>query len=203
MSDENKGSKVGLALRGEPILYFSLLLALGMVLCFWIARSPTSYTGKLPFIGENFPVKLNAIYFIVLGPLVGMLSSAALWFEATRVDFSSLPLKERSKKRGLSGVLGFLFFVIFVSSSLLSLQYFVILAPADLCPSRPHFEFLWQNLKGLEKINHCMSGTKEINAEAPYYLEPQVIQAWGHVIAPLLTLLFLSMTWKTLRRKTI
>ena len=41
-----------------------------------------------------------------------------------------------------------------------------------------------------------MSGTDAINAKAPYYIEPQIFQSWGHVLWPLLTMYFLARAWR-------
>ncbi len=191
----------GFTIIRDPTLYFSLLIALAALVMFWISRAPTIYSGKLPFIGDNVPLKLTAVYFIVLGPLAVMLATAALWFETTRLDFTASTPADRQKKRGNAVALVVLLALVLLFTSMLSVQYFLILAPSELCPSRPHFDFLWHNLDGHTRINHCMSGTEEINATAPYYMEPQVVQAWGHVITPVLTLVCLYQTWTTWRRK--
>jgi hypothetical protein len=184
----------------RPVTLLSAFVLAGLVIALWVARAPTSYTGKLPIVGDNFPVELNAVYFIVFGPIVAMACSAVLWvLIANRSGGGPDPLLLRDRS-GETALLTTVFVLIFVLSTALSLQYFLILAPERLCASRPHFDFLWTNIPGPERITHCMSGTKEINNNTPYYFEPQILQSWGQVLWPLLTLVFLVGAWRVWTR---
>lgn len=184
----------------RPVTLLAVFILAGLVIALWVARAPTSYTGRLPIIGDNFPIELNAIYFIVFGPIVAVACSAFLWVLAADGSHKPVPRLLRNS-RGETALLAAIFVLIFGLSTTLSLQYFLILAPESLCASRPHFDFLWTNVPSPERITHCMSGTKEINNKAPYYLEPQILQAWGHVLWPLLTLVFLVGAWRARIRK--
>jgi hypothetical protein len=178
--------------RPMSVLAAFIIVILGVGI--WAARAPNSVTGKLPFIG-NFPIELNAVYFVIFGPMVGMVCAAGIWMvTANRSPGQTTPmlLPDRRNERTLVAAA---FGLIVVLSVVLSMQYFLILAPKDLCPTRPHFEFLWTNFHGLRQIWHCMSETDAINAHSPYYFEPQMAQAWGHVLWPLLTCYFLIRAW--------
>ncbi|MBB2708432.1 hypothetical protein N2597_22485 (plasmid) [Rhizobium sophoriradicis] len=181
----------------DPVVRLALITLAGLVLALWIARAPTSYTGNLPLIGDYVPLKLNAVYFIILGPMLASLIAGVLRFQAARrgrVQSGKLS----SGNVGRDGiVLVIVFALIVLASAALSLQYFLTLAPAEMCPSRPHYDFLWTNVPGPTRITHCMSGTEEINMEAPYYLEPQILQSWGHVVWPVLTACLLIGTWRS------
>ncbi|MER9018277.1 hypothetical protein [Mesorhizobium sp. M0898] len=179
----------------RPVALLSAFILAGLAIALWIARAPTSYTGKLPVVGDKFPIELNAVYFIVFGPIVAMACSAFLWVLTADGSRKPVPRLLRNS-RGETALLMTIFFLIFALSTALSLQYFLILAPESLCASRPHFDFLWTNVPGPERITHCMSGTKEINNSAPYYLEPQILQSWAQVLWPLLTLFFLVGAWR-------
>lgn len=184
----------------DPIVRLALITLAGLILALWIARAPTSYTGKLPLIGDDVPLKLNAVYFIVFGPMLASLVAGALWFQASRHGHGHPDtLRSRNANRDAIALL-IVFALIVIVSTALSLQYFLILAPAELCATRPHYDFLWTNLPGSTRITHCMSGTKEVNDEAPYYFKPQIVQSWGHVIWPVLTGYLLAGTWHSWRR---
>jgi hypothetical protein len=182
----------GLFKRPASVLAAFTIVILGVGL--WAARAPNSVTGKLPFVGD-FPIEMNAVYFVIFGPIVGMICAAGTWMViANRSPDRRAPmlLPDRRNERTLMAVA---FSLIVVLSVILSMQYFLILAPKGLCPTRPHFDFLWTNFKGLEQIWHCMSETDAMNAHSPYYFEPQIAQAWGHVLWPILTCYFLSRAW--------
>lgn len=169
----------------DPVVRLALITLAGLILALWIARAPTSYTGKLPLVGDNVPLKLNAVYFIIFGPFLASLVAGFLWFQANRME--QAPKLQTGNLDRDTIALMIIFALIVLASAALSLQYFVTLAPAELCPSRPHYDFLWTNVPGPARITHCMSGTEEINREAPYYWEPQILQSWGHVLWPILT----------------
>lgn len=201
MSNTSAGD-AGTFLR-DPIVRLALLTLAGLALALWIARAPTSYTGELPLIGDYVPLKLNAVYFIIFGPMIASLVAGVLWFQAAR------PAQVQSDRVG-SGTAGrdaialqILFALIVLVSAALSLQYFITLAPAELCQTRPNYNFLWSNLQGPTRITHCMSGTEEINKETPYYFEPQILQSWGHVLWPILTAYLLVRTWRSWLRAKI
>lgn len=184
----------------DPVIRLALITLAGLLLALWIARAPTSYTGKLPLIDDYVPLKLNAVYFIIIGPIVTCLVAGALWFQASRPrQVHPDKLLSRNADRNAFALLIFFALIVLLSAAL-SLQYFLILAPTELCATRPHYDFLWTNLQGPTRITHCMSGTKEINDEAPYYFEPQIVQSWGHVIWPILTGCLLAGTWLSWRR---
>jgi hypothetical protein len=92
--------------------------------------------------------------------------------------------------------------LVFITLALLSIafsiQYFEILAPADLCPTRPHYDFLWTSVDG-KMITHCMSGTEEINERGPYYFYPSIVQSWLHIVWPIITTFFLFRAWSVWR----
>lgn len=184
----------------DPVVRLALMTLAGLVLALWIARAPTSFTGELPLIGDYVPLKLNAVHFVIFGPLLASLVAGALWFQAAR------PRQEHSAKLqfGNAGrdaiALVVVFALIVLVSAALSLQYFLILAPAEMCPTRPHYDFLWTNVPGPTLITHCMSGTEEINMETPYYFEPQILQSWRHVLWPVLTTYLLIGTWRSWRK---
>lgn len=48
-------------IRRRPVALLSAFVLAGLVGSLRVARAPTSYTGKLPFIRDNFPIELNAI----------------------------------------------------------------------------------------------------------------------------------------------
>jgi hypothetical protein len=144
---------------------------------------------------------MNAVYFVIFGPIVAMICAAGIWMViANRKPGQIAPmlLSDRRSERTLMTVV---FSVIVILSVILSIQYFLILAPKDLCPTRPHFEFLLTNFKGHTQISHCMSETDAINAHSPYYFEPQIAQAWGHVLWPILTCYFLIRAWLAWTRR--
>ncbi|WP_457662539.1 hypothetical protein [Sinorhizobium medicae] len=186
----------------DPVVRLALITLAGLVLALWIARAPTSYTGELPLVGDYVPLKLNAVYFIILGPMLASLVAGTMWFQAARagqVQSDKVP----SGNVGRDGIaLSIVFALIVLASAALSLQYFLILAPAELCATRPHYDFLWTNVSGPTRITHCMSGTQKINEEAPYYFEPQILQSWGHVLWPFLTTCLLIGTLRSWRRTT-
>ncbi|SEI19937.1 hypothetical protein SAMN05216228_105211 [Rhizobium tibeticum] len=180
----------------DPVVRLALITLAGLVLALWIARAPTSFNGKLPLIGDYVPLKLNAVHFIIFGPLLTSLVAGALWFQAARpVQVHSDKLQSGDAGRDAIALLVVFALVVLVSAAL-SLQYFLTLAPAEMCPTRPHYDFLWTNVPGPTRITHCMSGTEEINMEAPYYFEPQILQSWGHVLWPVLTTCLLIGTWR-------
>jgi len=184
----------------DPVVRLALITLAGLILALWIARAPTSYTGKLPLIGDHIPLKLNAVYFIIFGPMLASLVAGALWFQAARPgQVHSDKLLSGNGGRDAIALL-IIFALIVLASAALSLQYFLTLAPAELCSTRPHYDFLWTNVPGQTRITHCMSGTEEINKEAPYYFEPQILQSWGHVLWPVLTTCLLIGTWRSWRR---
>lgn len=179
----------------KPFLFLPACTFAGLLVSCWIARAPTSYTGKWPIIGDALPIELNAVYFIVVGPIVGALLAGVIWMliaNGRGGDRSSFLLRDR-RNEGIA--LAILLLLIFAAETFLSSQYFIILAPEKLCGSRPHFDFLWTNFSTPERVTHCMSGTEEINKKAPYYIEPPVVQAWGHILWPLLTLGCLVGAW--------
>ena len=186
--------KDAVSLFKDQVLRNSFILLAFMIFSLFVARAPTSYTCEIPVIGKFIPVKLGAVYVVVIGPIIGMLASGAVWYEAS---LSQQRSSAAGRSKGRKVLLPIVYFLIGVLSVVLSLQYFLILAPAELCPTRPHFEFLWTNPQGLPRITHCMSGTEEMNNSAPYYLVPQVLQAWTYVISPIVTVFCLFMTWRT------
>ncbi|MGY5791798.1 hypothetical protein ACXHXM_16280 len=151
-------------------------------------------------IGDYIPLKLNAVYFIVFGPIVASFVAAVLWFQAARAERP--PSKNLTSDKGDRDAIALLiiFALIVIASAALSLQYFLTLAPAELCPSRPHYDFLWTNVPGPTRITHCMSDTQAINLESPYYFEPQILQSWGHVLWPVLITALLIGTWRSWRK---
>lgn len=180
-----------------PVAVLPASILAGLVIACWIARAPTSFTGKIPFVGENSPIELTAIIFIVVGPIIGFLMTGAVWVLIANgwgSDPAAIILKSRSNENIL---LTTLFVLIVAAETFLSLQYFLILAPEHLCSSRPHFDFLWTTFPGDEKITHCMSQTRAINENPPYYLRGlwQLAQAWGHIAWPLLSLACLVGAW--------
>jgi hypothetical protein len=180
--------------RPTSVLSAFILLILGTGL--WAARAPTSVTGKFPIIGEIIPIELNAVYFVIFAPIAAMACAAAVWMViANRSQERSTPMllaDRRSENRLVAVIFG----AIVVLSVVLSLQYFLILAPEKLCATRPHFDFLWTNIPGPERITHCMSATADVNMHSPYYFEPQILQSWSQVLWPILTFLFLLGAWR-------
>jgi hypothetical protein len=189
----------GLSFLKDPVLRYALVLAAALAGALFVARAPTSFTGEIPVVGKYLPFKLNTVYVVVLAPLVAPILSFTIWLEARQQAQGyrrGRPRRDAVDQRVLAGA----FAVIVVLTVAVSLQYFLILAPAELCPTRPHFEFLWTDLQGKNRITHCMSGTATINAEAPYYVEPQPLQAWAYVICSFTTLGLLASAWWRLRR---
>ena len=186
-----------------PVVLLSACVLCGLILALWVARAPTSYTGKFPIIGDDFPIQLNAVYFIIYGPMISMACSAVLWVLISNRSRREQALLLSWHRRGEAALLATVFVLIFVLSAALSLQYFLILAPERLCASRPHFDFLWTSIPGPERITHCMSGTEEINKHTPYYLEPRILQSWGRMLWPLLTLVFLLTAWHTWTKRLV
>ncbi|TPK55862.1 hypothetical protein FJ546_29035 [Mesorhizobium sp. B2-4-19] len=152
-------------------------------------------------VGSHIPQKLTAIYLIVLGPIAMVFVSIYLFMQAswlTRLPLASQTLGWTNGQRPIVAVL---FVFLALLAAIFSIQYFTILAPRDLCASRPHFDFLWKSVDGFA-ITHCMSGTDEINAHGLYYFCPSIIQSWGHVAWPLITAFFLAKTWRVWRANT-
>lgn len=184
----------------KPMILLPAGTLAGLLIAFYVARAPTSYTGKWPVIGENLPIELNAVSIIMFGPIVGAMMAGAIWMLIANGWGAGRSTRLLANRRNEGKVLAALFGLILLAETVLSAQYFVILAPANLCPSRPHVDFLWTNFPTPERATHCMSGTEEINKKAPYYLEPPIVQAWGHVFWPLLTLGLLAGAWRAWRR---
>jgi hypothetical protein len=66
----------GLFKRPASVLAAFTIVILGVGL--WAARAPNSVTGKLPFVGD-FPIEMNAVYFVIFGPIVAMICAAGIW----------------------------------------------------------------------------------------------------------------------------
>ncbi|KIQ02440.1 hypothetical protein RU07_11745 [Agrobacterium tumefaciens] len=152
----------------------------------------------MPVIGDYVPLNLNAVYFIILGPIIGTVMAAYISYLCGRERPEGPAVIPRNT--GIFGVA--IAFLVGVSVAL-SVQYFLILAPKELCSTTPHYDFLWISHPGPVQIAHCFSGTDEINSQAPYYLEPQIVQSWGHVLWPLLTAVFLWRAWLSLRSHAV
>lgn len=184
----------------KPMILLPACAFVGLLIACWIARAPTSYTGKWPVVEDKLPIELNAVYFIVIGPIIGAAFAGAIWVLIANGWGAGRSTRFLANRRNEGVALAALFCLIFAAETFLSAQYFLILAPDKLCGSRPHFEFLWTNFPTPERATHCMSGTADINGKAPYYIEPPVAQAWGHVLWPLLTLGCLTGAWRSWRR---
>jgi hypothetical protein len=63
----------------RPVALLAAFVVAGLVIGLWAVRAPTSFTGGLPFVGDKFPIEINVIYFVILGPIVAMLCAAGLW----------------------------------------------------------------------------------------------------------------------------
>jgi hypothetical protein len=181
----------------RPVALLAAFVVAGLVIGLWAVRAPTSFTGGLPFVGDKFPIEINVIYFVILGPIVAMLCAAGLWVLAANDRKNARVPMLLSDMASESILLSIIFGLISVLSIVLSLLYFLVLAPATLCATRPHFEFLWTNIPGPERITHCMSDTKDVNNHSPYYFEPQILQSWGQVLWPVLTIFFLTCAWRS------
>jgi len=173
--------------------FILLILIVGL----WAARAPTSVTGKF---SDNIPIELNAVYLVLFGPIAAMVCAAGIWIAVANQNPERKTPMLLANRRSEKTLVAVIFVAIVVLSVVLSLQYFLILAPAKLCPTRPHFDFLWTNVPGPEKIIHCMSETDDANAHSPYYFEPQIVQSWGQILWPLLTLGFLMGAWRAWTR---
>jgi hypothetical protein len=185
--------------RPASVLSAFILLILGVGL--WAARAPTSVTGKVPIIGDI--IELNAVYIVIFAPILAMVCAAGIWIAVANRGHdskTSMLLTDRGKEKRLIATI---FAAIMVLSIVLSLQYFLVLAPEQLCATRPHFDFLWTNIPGPARITHCMSATADVNVHTPYYFEPQILQSWGQVLWPLLTLFFLWGTWRSWTRNEL
>jgi hypothetical protein len=64
------------------VVRLALICFAGLVLGMWVARAPTSFTGEIPIVGKYFPLKLTAVYVIVVGPIIMVLVSAYLLMQA-------------------------------------------------------------------------------------------------------------------------
>ncbi|OLP60152.1 hypothetical protein BJF93_14300 [Xaviernesmea oryzae] len=178
----------------DPVFRLAGMGVALLLISLFASRAPTTFNGKLPFIGQFIPLDLNVVYLIVLGPIAATLLAAYFWHLTTGRSPESgnrSPYDLRS--------LGFLFGLFGALTLLLSVQYFLILAPEPLCPTRSHFDFLWTNPPGPTRIFHCMGGTEELNKNSPYYLEPMIVQSWGHIFWPILTSYFLYRAWQRWR----
>ncbi|WP_222019974.1 hypothetical protein [Rhizobium laguerreae] len=166
-------------------------VVLALVLSMVIARAPTAYTGEIPLVGKFIPLKLNAIYIIIFGPLLAFGASIYVW----------AALKARRTFRETDETFFAIAFLLwFVLLAGLCLQYFIVLAPEGHCDRRPNFDFLWTNTFGDTRIVHCMSNTAEINKETPFYLRQQILQSWAIALIPLGSAWFLASAWLHIRR---
>ena len=197
----SNGDDVTFFLRND-LARLSWMTLIGVGIGLFVARAPTSYTGDIPLVGDYVPLKLNAVYVIVFGPA---LVALACWF-IRRKAARQLRAGSRTWSSEWTGArasaLAVVFVLIAISSTAFSLQYFLVLAPAELCATAPNLDLLWRDLDGPTRIVHCMSETDEINKATPFYLEPQALQAWGHVLWPALSAIFLAKGWQSLRRGT-
>lgn len=182
----------------RPMILLPAFTFAGLLIACWIARAPTSYTGNWPVVGDKLPIELSAVYFILIGPIIGAVLAGAIWVLIANGWGADGSTRFLANRRNEGIALAALFCLIVAAETFLSAQYFLILAPEKLCGSRPHFEFLWTNFP-TGQVTHCMSRTTDINKNAPYYIEPPVAQAWGHVLWPLLTLGCLTGAWRSWR----
>ena len=178
----------------DPILRLTAIGSLLLGISFFASRAPTSFKGGLPFIGDFIPLELNAVYLVVLGPIAATVLAAYLWYLAR-----ARPSGDGTEKGRNVALTGGWFLLFAILTTGLSVQYFLELAPQGLCPTRPHYDFLWTNVPGANRIHHCMSDTDEINASSPFYLQPQIVQSWGHIVWPVLTAFFLFLAWRRMR----
>lgn len=167
-------------------------IVLALALALFIARAPTAYTGGLPVVGDYVPLKLNAVYIIVFGPLLAFIASIYIW-AALR--------GRRRKDASDSGFFGAAFIPYVLLLGLLSLQYFIVIAPEGHCDRLPNYDFLWKNEFGDTRIVHCMSGTAEINKETPFYLRQQILQSWAMFLFPAGAAAFFINSWIRMRRR--
>ncbi|WP_339159054.1 hypothetical protein [Methylobacterium bullatum] len=198
-SMNDASSPQGLSILRDPLLRNALILVAALAGALFVARAPTSYTGELPVIGDYVPLKLNAVYIVVFAPILATIACVALLIEASQQS-GGQSWSRSGRKRNNRTLLAIVFAVIVGLTTAVSLQYFLILAPAELCPTRPHFDLLWTNLPGHNRITHCMSGTEEINKATPYYVEPQLLQAWAYVACLIATPVLLGAAWWRLGR---
>ncbi|AYG59922.1 hypothetical protein [Rhizobium jaguaris] len=165
-----------------------------LALSAFVSRAPTTFTGTLPLV--SLPLNLNVVYLIVFGPPAAVIVSVVIWYLSRQLkvpvasDIGQLPL-------------AVIFVLITALTAFLSLQYFVVLAPAGHCSDGGGFSLLFNNLDGTTQINHCMSGTEEINKAAPFYMYPQAAESWGMIIWPILTGGLLYRAWTSIGRKTL
>ncbi|OLP53036.1 hypothetical protein BJF92_18545 [Rhizobium rhizosphaerae] len=181
--------------KAKDPIFRSAAIGVALLLIACVAsRAPTQFDGKLPFVGQFVPFQLNAVYLIVFGPIAATLLAAYFWYQTTARPIQSAERPSREIVR-----LGGLFLGITILTFFLSAQYFIELAPEALCATRPHYDFLWTSTPGVNQIFHCMSGTQALNKGSPYYIEPQIVQSWGHVFWPVLTGYFLYRAWRRWR----
>ncbi|WP_246652214.1 hypothetical protein [Rhizobium laguerreae] len=175
----------------HPARKLTMGIFIALMLALFVARAPTSYTGGIPLIGEYVPLKLNAVYIIIFGPLMALAVSTYLW---------AIIAGRRSFRRSDVSFFGVAFVLLIVALGALCLQYFIVLAPVGHCDRLPNYDFLWTNQYGDMRIVHCMSGTADINEETPFYLRWQIVQSWVMALIPIVVAGFLFVAWRHVRR---
>ncbi len=161
--------------RVNKILMSSMLIGL---FSWFLARSPGT-TGAIP----------APIYAILFTPAVlTILLGLALIENKTLTD-------QHPQRRRVQVILASLTAAL---CWIVSLQYFIILAPlqpVDLCATRPNYDLLFRDVP-LQRITHCMGKAEAFNASAPSYLKHQYLQAWSHIALPALATFFAFRIWR-------
>ncbi len=165
------------------------------ILCSIMARAPQIGLSRLPYIGD-LPISIDAINAILFGPMILALFSWAIRYSAKNLRIGSGPWT-----RDDISIMRAIFLLFAVSTIFITLQYFIVLAPAVICASIPHFDFLWRTLRDAQPINHCMSGTEIINKHAFFYPRQIWIEAWAQVLLATVVIVLLRAAWRPWRDK--
>lgn len=164
-----------------------LILSLCCIAACAIARAPSVLEKiKVPLI--DLELKLNAGYFLVLGPLLIVVAILAV----------HLLREDTARTRGKKDVKNALFRAIPpLGAAFLSLQFFLLLAPKGECNTFHRSRLLLEWLQAF-KPEYCMSLPAETQERMPWLLEPPILQAWAQVLLPLIALALVIRDWRSL-----
>jgi hypothetical protein len=176
-------------LADPTIRRLGIVGALGLLACV-IARAPT-LLGKFTVPGLGVELSLNAGYVLVLGPLLILCGS--IW-AVYGVSSSSLRRRHRD---GFDRFLTALLFALpFLTAAFLAAQFFLLFAPKGECLTFDRWRYLTDIALRAFQPEYCMGVSDETSRNQPWLLQPPIIQGWGQVLLPLVTLAAMIWAWR-------